>query len=57
MGPVGVWRAWRAGADSVSLGTIAAVRPWMLGITVAFATWLFTHFPRQPQPKGAQIYA
>ena len=46
-GPLGVWSAWRAGADSVSLGTIATVRPWMLRPTVIFATWLFDHFPRR----------
>ena len=40
-GPFGVWSVWRAGADSVSLGSIAAVRPWMLGLTVTFANWLF----------------
>jgi len=40
-GPFGVWSVWRAGADSISLGSIAAVRPWMLGPTVKFAHWLF----------------
>lgn len=40
-GPLGVWRAKLAGADSISLGSIAAVRPWMLGPTTAFANWLF----------------
>ena len=40
-GPFGVWSVWKAGADSVSLATIAAVRPWMLGPTVKFAHWLF----------------
>lgn len=41
LGPLGVWRAKRAGADSVSLGTIAALRPWMLQITIRFANWLY----------------
>ncbi len=48
-GPIGVWSVYRAGADSVSLGTIATVRPWMLGITVRFAHWLFTNHPRRKQ--------
>lgn len=45
-GPFGVWSAYQAGADSISLGSIAAVRPWMLGPTVTFAHWLF-HQPRK----------
>lgn len=40
-GPFGVWSAYQAGADSISLGSIAAVRPWMLGPTATFAHWLF----------------
>ena len=40
-GPLGVWSAYRAGADSISLGIISSVRPWMLWPTVAFAHWLF----------------
>lgn len=40
-GPIGVWRAQKAGADSISLGTIAAVRPWMLGLTIWSAHKLF----------------
>lgn len=40
-GPFGAWSAKRAGANSISLGSIAAVRPWMLGPTAAFAHWLF----------------
>lgn len=40
-GLFGVWSVYRAGADSISLGSIAAVRPWMLGPTIAFARWLF----------------
>ncbi|MHB8860221.1 MAG: hypothetical protein ACYC48_00595 [Minisyncoccota bacterium] len=46
-GPFGVWSVWRAGADSISLGTIATVRPWMLRPTVLFANWLFTNHPRR----------
>lgn len=44
-GPYGVWRVKRAGADSISLGTIATVRPWMLGPTTYFAQWLFRKYP------------
>lgn len=40
-GPFGAWSAKRAGADSISLGSIAAVRPWMLGLTATFTHWLF----------------
>ncbi len=40
-GPIGVWRVRNAGADSISLGTIAAVRPWMLGLTIWSARKLF----------------
>ncbi|MFZ3043797.1 MAG: hypothetical protein WA058_01675 [Minisyncoccia bacterium] len=40
-GPFGVWRAKRAGADSISLCSIAAVRPWMLGLTARFAHHLY----------------
>ena len=46
-GPIGAWSVYRAGADSVSLGTIATVRPWMLGITVKFAHWLFSRKQRR----------
>ncbi len=41
LGPFGAWSVWRAGADSISLGSIAAIRPWMLGPTVRFAHRLF----------------
>lgn len=46
-GPFGVWSVYLAGADSISLGTIATVRPWMLGITVWFAHWLFSRKQKQ----------
>ena len=46
-GPFGVWSVWRAGADSISLSTIAIARPWMLRPTVLFANWLFSRFPRR----------
>ncbi|HQU08035.1 MAG TPA: hypothetical protein PK539_03220 [Candidatus Paceibacterota bacterium] len=46
-GPLGAFLAWLAGADSISLGTIALVRPWMLGPTIWFGNWLFGNFPRR----------
>lgn len=46
-GPFAVWSVYCAGANSISLGTIATVRPWMLGPTKTFAHWLFSRKQRR----------
>lgn len=39
--PLGVWRAWRAGADAIAIGTIALIRPFMMMPTIITAHLLF----------------
>lgn len=44
-GPAGVWKVWKAGANSISLGTITMFRPWNMIPTTLFAKFLFNRKP------------
>lgn len=46
LNPWGAWKAWRAGADSISLGMISGFRPLMMLPTTLTAQMLFRMFPR-----------
>ncbi len=48
-GPLGALKAWRSGADSISLGMINSFRPWMMLPTTVVAHILFRLFPRKVQ--------
>lgn len=49
LSPRGAFRAWHAGADSISLGMISAFRPWMMLPTILFAHALFGGIGRRVQ--------
>lgn len=42
--PLGVWRAWKAGADAVAVGTVAMIRPFMMIPIIITAHLLFGLF-------------
>lgn len=42
--PLGVWRAWRAGADAIAVGSAALIRPFMMIPIIVTAHLLFGLF-------------